>query len=149
MRLRKDHLAARMEDSAFKAAYDELEVDFKIAQTLLEYRSEHNLTQAELAKLIEINRSDLSKIESADANPTLKTLKKIARALETSLQINFEPYKTVVSKVISNAKVISFSGKKIANDNGTKQASYSISLENQKNIDSGSNHKIEKEPALA
>lgn len=101
MRLREEHLAKKMEDSAFKAAYDELEVDFKIAQTLLEYRSEHNLTQAELAKLIEINRSDLSKIESADANPTLKTLKKIARALETSLQINFEPYKTVDSIVIS------------------------------------------------
>lgn len=87
--LRKDVLAEKMQDPDFLAAYEEMDPDFLIAEALLDYRLANDMTQKELAKKIGINRSDLSKLESADANPTLKTLKKIAKALERKLEIHF------------------------------------------------------------
>lgn len=90
MRLRQDRLAERMQDEEFKAAFDEWEPDFKIADALLQFRVDNKMTQKELARKIGINRSDLSKLESASANPTLKTLKKIALALEAKLEIKYQ-----------------------------------------------------------
>lgn len=94
MRLRKDHLAEQMQDPEFKAAYEDLEPDFKIADALLQFRVDNKMTQKELAKLIGMNRSRLSGIETASGNPTLKTLKKIANALESKLDIRFINKKT-------------------------------------------------------
>jgi len=131
MRLRHNYLTERMKDEEFRAAYYELEPDFVIAQALLEYRTNNDLTQAELAKRININRSDLSKLESADANPTLKTLKKIAAALETNLQIYFEPYLDVNVRNFNNTKVINFC-ENLNSANKSNQQSYSISLEKHK-----------------
>lgn len=90
MKSRKDYLIERMQDDTFKDAYAALEPDFTIAHVLLQYRSDNDLTQAELAEMIQINRGDLSKLESASANPTLKTLKKIAKALDANLHLTFE-----------------------------------------------------------
>lgn len=90
MRLRKDYLNERMQDDAFRAAYEEIAPEFDVADALLTFRKKERITQAELAKRIGINRSDLSKLESAMANPTLKTLKKIASAIGQKLIIKYE-----------------------------------------------------------
>lgn len=92
-RLRTDYLEERMQDQEFKVAYDEWEPDFNIADTLLSFRAANHLTQEELAKLIGMNRSRLSELESASGNPTLQTLKKIATALGAKLEIRFKPTK--------------------------------------------------------
>ena len=86
MRYRQDHLAERLQDDDFRKAYEDLEPEFEIAEMLIEYRNSYKMTQDELAKLIKINRSDLSKLESGSANPTLKTLKKIASVLGMKLK---------------------------------------------------------------
>lgn len=54
-------------------------------------RFSRNLSQAELAKKAGIDQSDLSKIERGVANPSVRTLIKIAEALDCSLSIRFEP----------------------------------------------------------
>ena len=46
------------------------------------------MTQEELAKKIGIDQSDLSKIEKGAANPSLKTLSKIAKGLDSKLSFN-------------------------------------------------------------
>lgn len=92
-RLRADYLEERMQDPEFRAAYDEWEPDFNIADTLLSFRAANHLTQEELAKLIGMNRSRLSELESASGNPTLQTLKKIATALGAKLEIKFKQIK--------------------------------------------------------
>lgn len=45
------------------------------------------MTQEELAKKIGIDQSDLSKIEKGTANPSLKTLSKIAKGLNAKLSL--------------------------------------------------------------
>ena len=43
------------------------------------------MTQEELARKIGIDQSDLSKIEKGTANPSLKTLSRIAKGLDSKL----------------------------------------------------------------
>lgn len=57
-----------------------------LMQLLLLRRTAH-LTQAELADKIGMPQSSLARIESGRANPTLKTLLKIADALQAELSL--------------------------------------------------------------
>jgi len=57
-----------------------------LSQTIKELRKRHKISQEELAKQAGITYSTLIKIESgANDNPTIKTIRKIADALEVSL----------------------------------------------------------------
>ena len=59
-----------------------------LAQTIKELRKKHKMSQEELAKQAGITYSTLIKIESgANVNPTIKTMKKIADALDVSLDV--------------------------------------------------------------
>lgn len=51
------------------------------------------MSQQELAKKANITQAELSKLESGDGNPTIKTLSKIAQALDVhaSKIINCKP----------------------------------------------------------
>ena len=56
---------------------------------MLELRSEQKLTQQELADRTGINRSYISKIENGKANPSLKTMKRLAAAMGKRVHISF------------------------------------------------------------
>ena len=72
-----------------KREYDAMEPEFQLILALLELRNEQNLTQQELADRTGINRSDISKIEHGNANPSLKTMKRLAAAMGKRVQISF------------------------------------------------------------
>jgi XRE family transcriptional regulator, regulator of sulfur utilization len=55
----------------------------RLSRVLQELREARGLTQAELAKQAKIERTYLTKLETgAKANPTLATLKRLAKALD-------------------------------------------------------------------
>lgn len=57
-----------------------------LADNIKKLRKQHKLSQEELAKKSEITYSTLIKIESgANANPTLKTVCKIAKAFNITI----------------------------------------------------------------
>ena len=56
-----------------------------IGERLKKYRLNQNLTQAELADMVNKDISTISKIETNAANPSLATLNKIAKALNVSV----------------------------------------------------------------
>ncbi len=57
-----------------------------LAQNIKKHRKKHKLSQEELAKKAGITYSTLIKLETGvNDNPTIKTLRKIADALETNL----------------------------------------------------------------
>lgn len=54
-------------------------------------RQELGLTQAELAKRVGVSRQQIALLESPDANVTLKTLERVAHAMDLRLEIQLQP----------------------------------------------------------
>ena len=69
---------------------ESLEVEFQIIKEIIEARKDKNITQKELSDLTGIMQENISKIEDGNANPSLKTLKKLAAAFGKKLVISFE-----------------------------------------------------------
>jgi transcriptional regulator with XRE-family HTH domain len=87
---RKD-LEQRLKNPQFREEYEQLESDFVIMQALIDARKKLGLTQQQLAQRTKINQADISKIEKGISNPSLNTLKKLAKGMHMRLQIKFIP----------------------------------------------------------
>ena len=87
----KEFLDEKLKDTEFKKEWDELEPEFQLIKAMLQGREEQNLSQRQLADRTGVTQSDISKIESGEANPTLETLKKLAKGLGMNLSISFTP----------------------------------------------------------
>lgn len=80
-----------LKDPKLKAEYDRLQPEFAIIDALIKSRIKNNLTQKELAKKIGTKQSVISRLEIGRANPTFSFLKRLAKALNTNLEIRFNP----------------------------------------------------------
>jgi ribosome-binding protein aMBF1 (putative translation factor) len=72
--------AAKRQQATFEHAYD-------LAMQIVELRERRGLTQEDLAKLTGIDQGDISRIERGSANPTERTLARIADALGARLRL--------------------------------------------------------------
>lgn len=84
-----DFLAEQMNDPDFKAEYEALEPEFAVVQAIMEARVQEGLTQKELSEKTGISQADISRLERGTANPSLRTLQRIATALGRKVQIEF------------------------------------------------------------
>ena len=73
----------------FKAEWDALEPELSIMQAVIDARKESGLTQQQLAERTGISQADISKLENGNANPSLKTLQRLASAMDKKLKISF------------------------------------------------------------
>lgn len=87
----RDSLNAKLHDPEFRAEWDALEPEFQIVKAMLDGRAAKNLTQKELAEITGINQADISKLENGNANPSLKTLERLAAGLGMRLRLEFVP----------------------------------------------------------
>lgn len=76
-------------DPELKREYDKLQPIHNIAGTLIQARIDNDMTQKELARRCGTRQSNISRLESGEANPTLAMLHKIAEATGTELVIEF------------------------------------------------------------
>lgn len=74
-----------------KAEYDRLQPEYAVIRAVIEARLKKGVTQASLAKKIGTKQSVISRLESGRANPSVLFLKKLAKAMHTSLEIRFAP----------------------------------------------------------
>ena len=84
-----DYLTQQMKDPAFKEAYERLEPEFAIIQAIIDARKSAGITQKELSQKSGIAQGDISKLENGNANPSIKTLQRLAAALGKTLKIEF------------------------------------------------------------
>jgi transcriptional regulator with XRE-family HTH domain len=89
MRTFEDALKTRLEEPGFRAEYDALEPEFAIIQAMIDARRNSGLTQKELSERTGIAQGDISKLESGGANPSLKTLQRLAAAMDMKLKLEF------------------------------------------------------------
>ena len=85
----KNYLEKQLQDPAFKAEWDNLEPELVIMQTLINARKQLGLTQKQLSEKTGIAQADISKIENGNANPSLKTLQRLASAMGKKVKISF------------------------------------------------------------
>lgn len=76
-------------DAETREEYERLEPEYQIVREMLLCRKESGMTQQQLSEATGINRSDISKLENGSANPSLRTLKRIAEGLGKKLEIKF------------------------------------------------------------
>ena len=87
----KDYLNEQLQNPAFKAEYDALEPEFAIIQAIIDARKASGLTQKELAERTGIAQGDISKLENGSANPSIRTLQRLAAGMGMKLQLAFTP----------------------------------------------------------
>jgi len=76
-----------LKNKKIKRAYDELESEYALIETLIQKRLEKGLTQEELAKKIKTKQPAISRLESGSYNPSVNFLRKVAHALDSRLRI--------------------------------------------------------------
>ena len=87
----KKYLKKQMKDPAFKKAWDESEPEYNLIRAMVETRQKKHLTQKQLAEKTGIDQSDISKIETGNANPALSTLKRLADGMDMILKLELVP----------------------------------------------------------
>ena len=80
-----------MKDPEFAAEWNTLDPEFQIIKAMLDGRAAKNLTQKELSEITGINQADISKLENGNANPSLKTLERLAAGLGMRVKVEFVP----------------------------------------------------------
>ena len=87
----RDFLNEQLQDAEFKAEYDALEPEFTIIQAMIDARKNSGLTQKQLSERTGIAQADISKLERGNANPSLRTLRRLAAGLDMRLRLEFQP----------------------------------------------------------
>ena len=86
-----EFLEEQLKDPEFRAEYDALEPEFAIVQAMIDARKQTGMTPQRLSELTGIAQGDISKIESGSANPSLRTLQRLAAGMGMRLRIEFLP----------------------------------------------------------
>ena len=90
----REYLSEQMGNPEFKKEWDALEPEFNAIQAIIDARKSMNMTQKELSERTGIDQSDISKIETGNANPSLSTLKRLAEGMDMILRLEFIPKHT-------------------------------------------------------
>ncbi len=79
--------ADMLKDEEFKIEYEKLKPRYEAIEQIIRARKEQNMTQAELAKRVGTQKSNISRLESGNYNPSLDFLSKVAESLGKSLSV--------------------------------------------------------------
>lgn len=87
----KDFLEDQLKDPEIRAEWDALQPEFAIIQAMIDAEKNTGMTRQQLAEKTGIAQSDISKLETGNGNPTIKTLQKLAAGMGMVLHIEFRP----------------------------------------------------------
>lgn len=83
----KQHKQELMKNPKFKAAYDELEPEYRLANDLIRARLGKKMTQTEVAEKAGVSRVVVARLESGTTNPTVETVNRVAGVLGKELKL--------------------------------------------------------------
>jgi len=85
------HQSDMKNDPDYRAAYNALEGEFSMINSLIEARVRAKLSQAEVARSMGTTESVISRLESGRIKPSTRTLERYAQATGHVLHITLEP----------------------------------------------------------
>lgn len=86
----QDHLEDSLKDPKFKIAWEKSQVEYELARVLIKRRLSQKISQRSLAKKTNTTQAVISRIETMTANPSLSLLKRLAKALDSKLVLQFK-----------------------------------------------------------
>jgi len=87
----KELKAEFMGDPEFREAWEKLEPEYQLIESLIKQRLEKHMSQRQLAERIGTRQSSIARLESGSYNPSFRFLKRVADALDAKLEITFVP----------------------------------------------------------
>ena len=84
-----DFLQEQLKDEAFRKEYEALQPERAIIQAIIDARKQSGLTQKELSERTGIAQGDISKLERGNANPSVRTLQRLAKGMGMTLKLEF------------------------------------------------------------
>lgn len=87
----RETLNEQLRNPEFKKEWDALEPEYQIIKAMLDTRSEKAITQKQLADITGIPQADISRLENGNANPSLRTLQRLADGMGMKLKLEFIP----------------------------------------------------------
>ena len=87
----RETLNKQLKNPEFKKEWDALEPEYQIIKAMLDTRNEKEMTQKQLADITGIPQADISRLENGNANPSLRTLQKLADGMGMRLKLEFVP----------------------------------------------------------
>ena len=88
----QDYKAQQMKKPGFKKAWQELDAEFELLESMLQLRERSGMTQQHLAEKIGTKQPALSRLERGGfKKASIETLSKIADALDARLVVRLEP----------------------------------------------------------
>ncbi len=91
MKTFKQMKAELMESPEFRAEYERLRPEFELAETIIAARTAKGLTQAELAARMQTSPAYITRLESGQVLPSMRTWQRLAAATGTRPKITLEP----------------------------------------------------------
>lgn len=85
----REFVTQQLQEPDFKAEYDALEDEYIIIQAMIDARKKSGLTQKELAARTGIAQADISRLENGNANPSLRTLRRLAAGMGMKVKLEF------------------------------------------------------------
>ena len=82
----RETLNEQMKDPEFRAEWEAQEPERQIMHAILEGRQ-----NCKLAQVTGINQANISRLENGTANPSLRTLKRLAEGMGMELKLEFVP----------------------------------------------------------
>ena len=92
----RETLNDQMNNPDFRAEWESLEPERQIIRAILDGREKNNMTQKQLSEATGIGQADISRLENGTANPSLRTMKRLAYGMGMRLQIEFVPMSSSV-----------------------------------------------------
>lgn len=98
-----DVRSAQLQDRDVRARWEAQAPARAVALRLVQYRAEHGLTQTELARRLGLKQPAVARMETGEHAPTIRTLLRIAEALEIEILLDIKPSSKEHSWVSSRA----------------------------------------------
>ncbi|MBI2338687.1 helix-turn-helix transcriptional regulator [Candidatus Daviesbacteria bacterium] len=74
-----------------RKAYEDLQPEFAIVQAIIDARVKKKISQEELAKRMGTGQAVISRLENANARPSLSLIKRLADALGLKVELRLTP----------------------------------------------------------
>lgn len=86
-----EFLEEQLKNPSFCKEWDAFQPQMAIIQAMIDARERTGMTQKELSEKTGITQADISRLENGNANPSLKTLQRLAEGMGMTLKLEFVP----------------------------------------------------------